>query len=344
MSHLAAAFFVVAAISASPAFSQDSEKKESPLPKQLPLATEACFGRVYDAAHQQGHPKQRVTSFHIAREFTPDPNSEYDVGSPQELKDQDGTQGRVNVAAYVRFRDRAGVFANTLSCYKDDSGKARCGIDCDGGQFTLKPSGTSLLLENEGFVVVGGCEASEEDSDNREFVAPGQDDRVFRLDPKPMAACLAERNTRAPAYAKLGAPLRVRLAKKGAVCFHRAYDAAHLAAHPQQMVKRISIMRMQGEEKQPGEFANYDLTFRAELRDGTTVEKKIACGPDNYSYLCSGANNASEYGEFYLTRAGAEEVMVRDRKQTLAKLFETKLGKDDRFFKLASAPPRECAP
>ncbi len=333
----------MAFVLSAPAGAQDG-KKESPLPKEMPLATDICFGRVYDAAHLASHPKQRVTSFHVAREFTPDPNSEYDPGSPQELKDNDGLDGRITVAAYVRFRDRPGVFANTLSCVRDDSGRARCGIDCDGGQFTLKSSAGSLLLENEGFVVVGGCEASEDDSDNREFVSPGQDDRLFRLDPKPVSACLAERNARAPAYAKLGSPVRVRLSRSEAVCFQRSYDAAHLAAHPQQTVRRISVLKREGDKKSPGEFASYDLIFRAELKDGQKAEKTISCGPDNYSYLCSGANDAGAYGEFYLTRAGDREVMLRDRKQTLAKLLGIKLGKDDRFYKLSTGAEKDCGP
>ncbi len=47
------------------ATAQDDEKKESPLPSHLPLKTEMCFGRAYDAAHLSAHPKQRVTSFYL---------------------------------------------------------------------------------------------------------------------------------------------------------------------------------------------------------------------------------------------------------------------------------------
>jgi hypothetical protein len=47
----------------------------------------------------------------------------------------DGVDGRVGVSAYVRFRDRPGLFYNSLSCHRSD-GVVRCGIDCDGGGFS----------------------------------------------------------------------------------------------------------------------------------------------------------------------------------------------------------------
>ncbi len=38
-----------------------AQERASCLPRHLPLGQEACFGRVYDAAHLRKHPKQRVT-------------------------------------------------------------------------------------------------------------------------------------------------------------------------------------------------------------------------------------------------------------------------------------------
>jgi hypothetical protein len=88
-----------------------TEKKASPLPSHLPLATEACFGRVYDAKHLASHPKQQVTAFHLSREFRSDPHSEDEPSSEEDMKDYDGEYGRINVTAYVRFRGRNGVYA-----------------------------------------------------------------------------------------------------------------------------------------------------------------------------------------------------------------------------------------
>ena len=84
-------------------------------------------------------------------------------------------------------------------------------------------------------MVVGGCGASEDEEEQSDNVKPGADDKVFRLDKKPIAECRALEDSRKPAWAALGAPLRERLNRDEAVCFARSYDAAHLAKHPQQI-------------------------------------------------------------------------------------------------------------
>jgi hypothetical protein len=316
------------------------DRAVSPLPSHLPLKTEICFGRVYDGAHLSAHPKQRVTSFHLAREFREDRNLEFEPTPAQELKDQDGTDGRVNVSAYVRFRDRKGVYSNALSCAKDDK-TVRCMIDCDGGSFNLKPAGQSLLLENEGFVVVGGCGASEDEQENEEHVSPGADDKVFRLDPKPVAACAAERAALAPAWARLGKPLRVRFKDNETLCLSRSYDAAHLASHPKQTVKLIAVMKT-AESKTDPDLWQYNLTFRIETRDGRTFEQRAPCSPDQYAFGCQPDGPLDSDRSFYLTRAGDGEVMLRDKHGLLDKVFKTKLGSDDRMFKLTASPPQAC--
>jgi hypothetical protein len=315
-------------------------KKESPLPSHLPLKAEACFGRIYDAAHLSAHPKQRVTSFHIARQFREDPNLEVDPTPEQEMKDIDGEHGRVLVTAYVRFRDKKGVYSNGLSCGQND-GKVFCGIDCDGGSFNLKPSGQSLLLENNGFVVVGGCGASEDEQENEEYVRPGADDKTFRLDPKPFAACMAERAAMAPAFAKLGKPLRVRFEENETLCFSRSYDAAHLASHPKQTVKRIAVLKTKASKPDPNQ-VHYELTFALETRDGKKFSRKVNCLGDRYAFGCQPDERSDMDTHFYLTRAGDDGMMLRDRRGLLGKAFKTNLGSDDRMFKLKASPAEAC--
>jgi hypothetical protein len=314
-------------------------KKESPLPSHLPLKTEACFGRVYDAAHLAAHPKQRVTGFYIAREFNDDPNLETDPIREQ-WKESDGEYGRVLVNAYVRFRDRKGVYSNGLSCGQNE-GKVFCAIDCDGGSFNLKPSGQSLLLENNGFVVVGGCGASEDEQENEEYVRPGADDKTFRLDPKPFAACMAERAAMAPAFAKLGKPLRVRFTENETVCFSRSYDAAHLASHPKQTVKRIAVLKSKASKPDPNQ-VHYELTFALETRDGKKFSRKVNCLGDRYAFGCQPDEQADMDTHFYLTRAGDDGMMLRDKRGLLGKAFKTSLGSDDRMFKLKASPAEAC--
>jgi hypothetical protein len=97
---------------------QDNTERSSPLPQHLPLGKEACFGRVYDGAHLKAHPKQRVTSFYLFRNFTPDDGKEMPQEAREKLIADDGQGGGVQVMAYVRFRDRAGLFFNGLNCRK----------------------------------------------------------------------------------------------------------------------------------------------------------------------------------------------------------------------------------
>lgn len=322
--------------SALSAAAQD-EKKQSPLPSHLPLKTEMCFGRAYDAAHLSAHPKQRVTSFYLAREFKPDLNLEVEQTSEREMKDYDGSNGSVGVSAYVRFRDRKGVYTNGLSCHKGDGKIVRCGVDCDGGSFHLKPSGQSLLLENNGFVVVGGCGASEDE----EHVSPSTDDKVFRLDPKPVAACVAERAAMAPAWAKLGKPLRVRFTENETLCFSRSYDAAHLATHPKQTVKRIAVLKTKESKPDPNQ-VHYELTFALETRDGKKFSRKVNCLGDRYAFGCQPDEQSDMDTHFYLTRAGDGEIMLRDKRGLLGKAFKTSLGGDDRMFRLKTEAAGPC--
>jgi hypothetical protein len=198
-----------------------------------------------------------------------------------------------------------------------------------------------LLLDNEGFVVTGGCGAPDDERDLSDYVKPGEDDRVFRLDPQPLPQCAAVRNSLKPAWAKLGAPLRVRFDRTEPVCFSRSYDDAHLRKHARQSVRRIAVLKPDGGK--PLHDANiYQLTFRIELTDGRKFEKKTTCQPNNYAYGCTLDPKLDEQQDFYLTRAGAEAIMLRDRKGKLADLFGAKLADDDRLFRLQASPAAAC--
>ncbi len=326
---------------AAPVQAQRDDERRSPMPGHLPLGTDACFGRSYDAAHLKRHPKQRVAAFHLLRDFTPDRSTEDVPQSAEEMKTDDGQYGSVTVSAFVRFRNRPGTFWHMLSCHRSDDGGVRCGVDCDGGSFSLKPlaRGDGLMLENHGFVVAGGCGG---DGEENVFVHPGADDRTFRLDRQPVAACLAARDAVKPAWAKLGAPLRERLDRREAVCFSRSYDAAHLARHPQQTVRRFAVLKPDGQA--PGEGASHRLSMRIELKDGRRIERPVRCFTERYAYRCIPTQPLrNDDAEFFLTRAGNAGAMVRDRHGRLAALFGVTLDEDDRLFRLNASDASACA-
>lgn len=321
---------------------QAQEQRVSPLPSHMPLGQEACFGRTYDAGHLKQHPKQRVISFHLFRDFTPDATKEMPQETREKMIAEDG-DGGIHVMAYVRFRDRPGLFFNGLGCNPGINGGVHCGIDCDGGGFMLKESGASLLLENEGFVVIGGCGASDDEAEQADYVKPGADDKVFRLDRKPVAECRALEDSRKPIWAALGAPLRERFDTENAVCFTRSYDAAHLSKHPKQTVKRISVLKTKGDKRAEDDFPYYNLVFRVELKDGKRAEKKTQCGADQYAFACTHNADMDTQRDFYLTRAGKDHMMLRDRRGAMNKMFDgVTLGADDRTFKLEQTAASAC--
>src|SRR5262249_24425145 len=161
--------------------------------------------------------------------------------------------------------------------------------------------------------------------------------KTFRLDKQPLAQCVAMRSAQAPAWAKLGKPLRLRFDKDRATCYARSYDATHLRAHPQQAVKRIAGLNPKKEQAGDDDQPNYQFMFRVETKDGKVVEKRAECVPDIYTYICA-SPEADENGarECYLTRAG-DDIMLRDRRGILAPFLGLTLLSDDRLFKLQPA-------
>src|SRR6185369_256380 len=120
---------------------------------------EACYGRVYDRAHLASHPLQKVTSLHVLRSLGERREAEnWQPNQRDELTKKFRDEGQADVTAFVTFKDRRGTFHNFLSCSKEGPKGTQCYVECDGGRFNLRRANPSaLLLENEGFVVVGGC-------------------------------------------------------------------------------------------------------------------------------------------------------------------------------------------
>lgn len=336
------AFLIAAFVAALSGFAVAQESAPV-LPSHFPPKVDACFGKTYDAEYLQQNPKQRVTRFHLFHDFTVDKTAEDPPITAGAFADQEGAD--VGLMAYVSFRDKPGVFSNWLSCRKEDTGAIRCGVECDGGGFKISAKDPSLkdlalLVENEGFVVTGGCGASEDDQERRDFVQPGEADKQFVLDPQPIPQCAAIRDTLKPVWAKLGPPIRERLANKDPVCFSRSYDAAHLAKHPQQTVKRIAVLKRSG-KPQPDAFY-YELTFRVELKNGRKYAKKTTCGRSKYALGCTHDPKYDTSEDFYLTRAGDKDILLRDKRARLEKLFGVAFGTDDRIFRLSASPANTC--
>ena len=125
----------------------------------------------------------------------------------------------------------------------------------------------------------------------------------------------------------------------GALCFAREYDAAHLASHPQQTVKRIAVFKTAAEGK-PHEPPQYNQVFRAELKNGRKLEARQIAGRKT---ILTPARiiDYDMAKSFYLTRT-ADGAMLRDPKGSLSTLLSGKLGNDDRMFRLSPSPESAC--
>lgn len=321
-----------------------AQQGQSPLPSHFPIDKESCFGRVYDTAHLAKHPRQLVTSFHLFRDLDPDQNTEDEPTTRADILKNDAESNSVNLSAFVRFKNRKGVFWNVLNCNKSDGNGMRCGIDCDGGSFEARAQQQSLIVTNNGFVLIGGCGASEEEYENPVFFSPGADDKTFRLEPLPAGQCTALRNALKPAFAKLGPPLRTRFAKEEAACFTRSYDEAHLKKHPKQTIRKIAMLKAAGGKDIHKDAPGYDLTFRIETKDGKKFTQTAKCYPDRYTYTCPVKAEIDTAKDFYVTRAGDNAVTIRDRAGKFTDFFGVKLGQDDRLFKLDASAASTCEP
>jgi len=324
-------FALLLMLAAVPAAAQDN--KSSPLPGHFPLGEEACFSYSFDRDELREKSRQRVTAITLFRDLTPDDMAEERPRSAAEIREADGEGGSVAVTVFVHLRGQEQSLANTLYCSKDHHNGVRCGVECDGGGFRLRADKDGLIVDNEGFILQGGCG----DPEKRVFLDPKPDDRRFRIERKPVDHCRQLRDLRRPAHAQAGTPLRVRLETEQPVCFAREYDAKHLARRPQQTVKRIAVLKGPGAPDPLQE-----LTFRVELKNGRKLTKKTTCYASRYAYACTHNPDYDTVQDFFLTRDGDRSMMLRDAKGKLNALFGAKFGSDDRTFRLDTAPAAAC--
>jgi hypothetical protein len=136
-----------------------------------------CFERRYDADHLRAHPRQKVAAMILFLRV-----SGFDKTGETVTVDADRI-GYEFALSVRRRADRKPLTANG-DCHGTDA--IRCGVECDGGGFDLEKSGNgvTLKLSGEGVGLENDCDTSR-----GTFVAPGADDKTFRLEPAPDAVC-----------------------------------------------------------------------------------------------------------------------------------------------------------
>lgn len=321
---------------------------------------DACFGRVYDDKHLASHPQQKVTSLHVYHSAQGRPEAENWMPEARAQARAAFTQSQsVSVSAFVTFRDRKGRFYNGLGCQIDGDNKTRCSIECDGGQFTLeREPGDTVLLRNEGFVLIGGCESGLSRSESVYF-SPGQDDKTFRLAPLAPDICRAEEQKTNPIRFGQGKPLRERFGATDAFCFGRDYDAAHLAKNPNQKVAAIRVARATPNKDMAESWPwAVELSVSLKLKRGGHRTARYTCSPTEASFECESDTRDSKGSEactkFHLARAPGEDAILFNPREGLpieracAEDFPTddktvrRTVSDDRSFRLSRLPVAAC--
>jgi hypothetical protein len=129
-----------------------------------------CYIRNYDKQHLTKHKKQDITSMSLKL---------------YSGKDVEGFTGAMFAEVRVKLR---GNTKQTWSEVADCSGKPgawKCGIECDGGGFTLKEDDKGITLANTNYfrVAKDGC------GENSMMIEATPEHRMFRLKKANLANC-----------------------------------------------------------------------------------------------------------------------------------------------------------
>jgi hypothetical protein len=140
----------------------------SEVPLKLKSGESACFERAYSTPHLKMHPKQTVRWIRIEHAASKD--------------------GYIYADVKARFVGDRRLFSDGGSCSYEDNGDLVCGIDCDGGRYSLtERNDGKIIMRPIGRVRVTAC-GGDEDSIYREIQAK-DDHNMFILDRVPNSQC-----------------------------------------------------------------------------------------------------------------------------------------------------------
>ncbi|RWN37701.1 hypothetical protein [Mesorhizobium sp.] len=320
---------------------------------------DACFGRVYDAAHLKAHPNQKVARIFFYY-------GSYPVSHPNEEPSSGPSGYNGFVATTVRGAKKPEWVGGW--CGKDDpqSSEIRCGMECDRTM-------ASLNLDEKGRLIISGVQrnlypdaGAEDELGEKEFTrqALGTEDDGFRLDPMPAQTCKVEFARIDPIDPALGAPLRERLKPDQPFCYGRDYDAAHLGSHPAQSTQTIRVFRG------PIELASFAMDGDpaswpdgADIAVSVTTRHKAAKVTQSYScegeadqWRCVASAKTSDFScdiaarEIYLRRGANGTMMLANPNSSLpivdlcSKAAEGETASDDKVYRLEPMPQSACTP
>lgn len=176
-----------AVASLSPASAQSARKSAPPIAFIDPLSA-TCFARAYSAEHMRSHPRQKVTD--IA--FIYRPMLVIDgVETAQWTADNFTTSVNMAIAVKVRGGSPAPMLGFGY-CQPASRDKLDCGIDEDGGQFSLRRTKSGYLLENPDRLLVMPASSNHDDTTHSVTIARGDDHAEFLVKPAKGGICDAK--------------------------------------------------------------------------------------------------------------------------------------------------------
>ncbi|TPJ17640.1 hypothetical protein FJW04_08785 [Mesorhizobium sp. B2-7-3] len=327
-----------------------------------PNGADACFGRVYDAAHLKARPKQKVTRifFYYGRDPVSRPNEE-----PNANSDTSYNGFLTTTVRGAKAPEWAGGWCNHES-EDGKSGPIRCGMDCDRTLASLKVDGKGRLILSDLSSDIYLDAGSEEELGAAEYdrQALGKEDDNFRLDPMPAATCKAEFARIDPIDPALGPPLRERVKPDQAFCYGRDYDAAHMSSHPEQLTQSIRVFRGPVELASfasGGDAANWpdgaDIAVSVTTRwKGAKVTQTYSCQGEADQWRCAASSKTSNFScdiaqkEIFLKRGANGAITLANPNSSLAvvdlcsKAADGKTMSDDKVYRLEPMPQSACAP
>ncbi len=175
----------------------------------FPSGQGACWGRGYDAEHLAKHPAQKVKTIHLWDHWGK--NGLYETPDDPDYADPDGRETKAYPTVLVERADRPGVASRSLSC-RDVDGRPGCFADEDDGvhyplRLSSKDGAVIAELSDPGLDLTRPPDQARLGRPPQEIrLAPGADDRRFRLERRPIAECRERLAAAAPDYARDGRP------------------------------------------------------------------------------------------------------------------------------------------
>ena len=276
----AAALLLPVAAGSSPALSET----------RAPIFTadrDACYGRVYDQAHLKAHPRQKVTSVHVMRSlerrreaenWTPDARAE-----AIRMLREDGLTSVDRVRQLPRPQGHL-LTTRSPASRRDRSDGVRCMIECDGGSYAPCPLRVrnSVLLHNNGFVLVGGCGEEMPRRARRLHFSPGR---------RRQGVPARQRSRSRPAAPRSNGPPRSRPACRCASDSRRTSSSASGAittppisqGNPKQLMSQIRVGRLVPGKERDDDTPSKWWWFNVKLDVSITLRSNLA---DHHRALC----------------------------------------------------------